>query len=527
MERISSTARAAYLTLLAGVALAVPLAAQSGGAGQVEIGSYGTLTTYDRDVLGLDSKAGVGGRIGWFFTPAFSVEASGDYTITNAAAGAQVDVTRLGGTLLAHAGFIPLGTPYLGAGYERLFYRGATQGEDDGFHVVLGERLPVGARAALRLEGRLAYFTNTAFDPAGTAKPLNLTASVGVSIFGFGGPSRDSDGDLVANNDDRCPDTPLGARVDREGCPTDGDSDGVFDGIDRCDGTPAGALVDGAGCPKDTDSDGVFDGIDVCPNTPPRAVADANGCPIDTDQDGVFDGLDRCADTPQGATVDDGGCPLDTDGDDVFDGLDRCPDTPVGTPVDINGCPADSDSDGVLDTTDQCPNTPAGVQVDARGCSVDRDTDGDGIPDSLDRCPNTAPGQNVDALGCPVLFVEREGRRMPLRLEGVNFHSNSSALTDESYAVLDGVAQSLVEHSDVRIEIAGHTDSTGPRSLNMRLSSERAQAVKAYLARRGVDPGRMEAVGHGPDQPVATNTTLSGRAQNRRVELRVIEGEQQ
>ena len=86
------------------------------------------------------------------------------------------------------------------------------------------------------------------------------------------------------------------------------------------------------------------------------------------------------------------------------------------------------------------------------------------------------------------------------------------------------MAASLLAHPDVRVEVAGHTDITGRHSYNMRLSQQRAQAVKAYLARRGVEPSRMVAVGYGPDQPIADNGTPEGRAQNRRVELRLLEG---
>ena len=74
----------------------------------------------------------------------------------------------------------------------------------------------------------------------------------------------------------------------------------------------------------------------------------------------------------------------------------------------------------------------------------------------------------------------------------------------------------------MNIEVGGHTDDTGRLSTNMRLSQGRAEAVLAYLARRGVDPSRMTAVGYGPDQPIATNTTAEGRRQNRRVELKRV-----
>jgi outer membrane protein OmpA-like peptidoglycan-associated protein len=82
------------------------------------------------------------------------------------------------------------------------------------------------------------------------------------------------------------------------------------------------------------------------------------------------------------------------------------------------------------------------------------------------------------------------------------------------------VAQSLVANPDVKVEVAGHTDNTGPRTLNERLSTERAEAVKAFLVEHGVEADRMEVHGYAWDQPVASNKTASGRAQNRRVELR-------
>jgi OOP family OmpA-OmpF porin len=218
---------------------------------------------------------------------------------------------------------------------------------------------------------------------------------------------------------------------------------------------------------------------------------------------------------------------LDSDGDKVFDGIDRCPDTAPGTPVDSFGCPADTDHDGVGDGFDKCPNTPPGTQVDASGCPVAKDTDGDGVIDAQDRCPNTPAGSRVDQFGCLILFEERApatpGAPTPARptliLMGVNFQSGRSVLTTSSYAVLDQVAASLVANPEIRIEIAGYTDSTGRRAMNLRLSMARAAAVRAYLARRGVSPMRMRARGFGASGNIAPNTTPEGRAQNRRVEL--------
>jgi outer membrane protein OmpA-like peptidoglycan-associated protein len=104
-------------------------------------------------------------------------------------------------------------------------------------------------------------------------------------------------------------------------------------------------------------------------------------------------------------------------------------------------------------------------------------------------------------------------------LHGVNFETGKSALTRDSHAVLDAVAASLLANPDIRIEIAGYTDSTGTRYGNFRLSQARAAAVRAYLARKGVAPARMIAKGYGATGFIAPNATPAGRAQNRRVEL--------
>jgi len=173
-------------------------------------------------------------------------------------------------------------------------------------------------------------------------------------------------------------------------------------------------------------------------------------------------------------------------------------------------------------------NTPAGIQVDANGCPLAHDTDGDGVVDPQDRCPNTPAGSRVDQFGCLLLFEERPVTPAPpgapparptLILRGVNFQSGRSVLTTSSYAALDQVAASLVANPEIRIEIAGYTDSTGRRPLNLRLSMARAAAVRAYLARRGVSPMRMQARGYGASGYIAPNATPDGRAQNRRVEL--------
>ena len=120
----------------------------------------------------------------------------------------------------------------------------------------------------------------------------------------------------------------------------------------------------------DSDGDGVADNLDKCPNTPANVKVDANGCPVDSDRDGVADYLDKCPNTKPGVRVDANGCVIDSDGDGVPNYLDKCVDTPKGVKVDNNGCPIDSDKDGVADYLDKCPNTPKGMEVDKNGCAI-------------------------------------------------------------------------------------------------------------------------------------------------------------
>ena len=102
----------------------------------------------------------------------------------------------------------------------------------------------------------------------------------------------------------------------------------------------------------------------------------------------------------------------------------------------------------------------------------------------------------------------------------MNFATNSATLTQSSRFILDEVAKSLVANPDVRIEVSGHTDNTGSRALNERLSKSRAESVKQYLVDHGVSADRLQAAqGYAWDRPVATNKTVAGRAMNRRTEL--------
>lgn len=119
--------------------------------------------------------------------------------------------------------------------------------------------------------------------------------------------------------------------------------------------------------------------------------------------------------------------------------------------------------------------------------------------------------------------VQRQGDNILLNLpEGVTFDVGRANIKPQFYGALDAVAGTLNQYDQTRIEISGHTDSTGAAAFNQRLSEDRADSVKSYLASRGVAFGRMYAVGYGPSRPVADNSTADGRARNRRVEIMVI-----
>jgi outer membrane protein OmpA-like peptidoglycan-associated protein len=284
---------------------------------------------------------------------------------------------------------------------------------------------------------------------------------------------------------------------------------------------------------RDSDHDGIADPNDGCPDQAEDVdgYQDQDGCPdLDNDGDGLADKDDMCPDLAEDydSFQDGDGCPdLDNDQDGISDAKDKCPDEAedFDGDMDDDGCPdlvKDSDNDGVPDTIDRCPLQAEdfdGYQDDD-GCP-DLDNDLDGIPDAVDKCPNQPETFNglEDEDGCP--DAREIAKQFVLR--GIGFESGSAALTPDSFKILDEVIASMLAYPEARLEIRGHTDSQGPASFNLELSQRRAESVRQYLIKGGVDPSRLTSVGVGEEEPIASNATPDGRAQNRRIEFRRLQ----
>ena len=250
--------------------------------------------------------------------------------------------------------------------------------------------------------------------------------------------------------------------------------------------------------------------------------------PGDKDGDGILDDVDKCPTQPEDKDgwQDEDGCPdPDNDGDGILDATDKCPNEPEDKDnfQDEDGCPdPDNDNDGLADKVDQCPNDPEDKDgfEDDDGCP-DPDNDKDTFADKDDKCPNEF---GVAPDGCPkkyTLVVVTE-KKIELK-QTVFFDSNKATIKSVSFALLNDVAQAMADNPKIKVEIGGHTDAVGDDNFNLKLSQKRAESVKAYLVKRGVDGSRMEPKGYGETVFIADNRTSEGRAQNRRVEFVITE----
>lgn len=259
---------------------------------------------------------------------------------------------------------------------------------------------------------------------------------------------------------------------------------------------------------KDTDGDGIYDKDDACPEV--AGLPAFNGCP-DSDGDGIEDSKDTCPN--EAGLAEFNGCP-DSDGDGVPDNADNCPNTP-GLKS-LAGCP-DADGDGVADGDDNCPNE-AGPAAN-NGCPWP-DSDGDGVLDKDDQCPNEAG--TVANNGCPEINPTVEVMdELNEYARTILFDTGKSTFKKETDPVLKAMTAIFKEYPKASFTIEGYTDSVGTEKSNQLLSERRANAVRDYLIANGINSDRLSAVGYGESNPIDTNKTRAGRANNRRVEVKL------
>jgi OOP family OmpA-OmpF porin len=226
----------------------------------------------------------------------------------------------------------------------------------------------------------------------------------------------------------------------------------------------------------DSDNDGVFDHNDHCPDTPVGVKVDKWGCPLDNDKDGVPDFEDKCPKTPPGARVDKFGCVADNDqdGDGIKDSADRCPDTPKGTKVDRYGCKAigDSDGDGVPDHVDRCPDTPLIADVNSVGCWVIKDLHFDFDKAVIHKKYHKSLNKIIDILKKnPFLNVEIQGHTDNRGSKKYNKTlSETRAKAVARYLIKHGVRSSRLSYVGYGYEIPIASNKTEKgRSLNRRV----------------------------------------------------------
>lgn len=293
-------------------------------------------------------------------------------------------------------------------------------------------------------------------------------------------------------------------------------------------------------CVLDRDKDGVVNCEDQCLDDAEDQdeFRDADGCPDpDNDNDDLLDEDDTCPLDPEDrdAYRDRDGCPdPDNDKDDILDEDDQCPDDPevVNEYLDEDGCPddkpiEDTDGDGYKDDVDRCTVDPEDFDQwdDEDGCP-EPDNDGDSFLDADDRCPLEREVFNGvdDEDGCPDegrVVIEQSQIRI---LDKIYFEFNKAIIRPVSFSLLDEIAAVIVAHPELlKIRIEGHTDDVGNDVYNLKLSQQRADAVRQALVERGVEVWRLDAVGFGEMRPIEANETEEGRAVNRRVEFIIVD----
>lgn len=313
----------------------------------------------------------------------------------------------------------------------------------------------------------------------------------------------------------------LGLTLTGESCSSDKD----MDGIGKCEEEKLGTSPRN----PDTDGDGLTDGEEVLVYKTKPLLAD-------TDLDGLsdFDEVKKYKTDPLNA---------DTDGDGLNDGeeVNKYKTVPLKVDTDNDGL---SDGDEVI----KYNTDPLNADTDGDGLGdgeevstyltspILKDTDGDGLSDydevmtyKTNPLIKDSDGGTIDdgtevTRGTNPLDADDDVVKVgvPIILEGITFSKTKADIKPESENTLRKALQTLETYPDISVEISGYTDNVGSDRSNQRLSEKRANAVRDWLVRQGVDPNRITAKGYGESNPVAPNDTPEGKQKNRRIEFKRI-----
>lgn len=467
--------------VLAGAAVAQDM------QGTVAVGARGGVTNYIGDGFDSAKLRGIGSLFGeYYLGDAFSLETAFNLGRLAAETGNQGFRTDLAGlSLLGRLTLVPSAgiQPYLGAGaeYFGLDPMGPTnQGFARGVFAI-----PAGGGLVFKLSDNTAFdlralyhytFKERVDGLSSDTKDSFISGTAGLTWYFSGNNDRDGDG--LLNKDEKARGTnPKLADTDGEGL-----MDGAEVMTHKTDPLKA-----------DSDGDGLSDSDEINKYSTNPNKADSDG-------DGLSDG-DELMKYRSNAMK------ADTDGDGLSDG-----DEVAKYKTDLTK--GDTDSDGLMDGAEVNQHKTNPLKAD-----TDDGTVNDGAEVTAGTNPNLADDDIPKRDTLPAMETLKVEVGKAIVLEGVVFKSGSSAITPESEDILNKAFNTLNENADIEVEIQGHTDNTGSRAGNLKLSQARADAVKAFLVNKGIAAARISAKGIGPDMPIADNATADGRQKNRRIEF--------
>jgi outer membrane protein OmpA-like peptidoglycan-associated protein len=360
------------------------------------------------------------------------------------------------------------------------------------------EQLPPQVSANAKIKGW------TGVIPAGVGLQFRLEDHTAFEVSGgYNYTLNDELNSVVTNKKDAYWQFLVGLTITGESGDADADNDGLTNKQEKLLGTN----------PKvaDTDGDGLSDGDEV-------NKYKTNPLKADSDGDGLTDGQEV-------TTYHTNPMIADTDGDGLKDGEEVL--TYKTDPL-----KADTDGDGLKDGEEVLTYKTDPLKVDTDGDGLNdgdevtkyktdplkADTDGGTVNDGTEVARGTDPLNPADDVPQKKEELKVEVGKA-IVLEGIIFATGKSEITPESEANLEKAYNTLAQNPEIVVEIQGHTDNVGKKAANVKLSQARAEAVKAWLVKKGIAADRVTAKGFGPDKPAASNSTADGRQKNRRIEF--------